>query len=121
MNILTTKNILGFKDETQTFVLNVKQSDTNRQFEVQIVDELTLIDFTNVATATLYYDNKSMNITDYIDRNRSSFIIPLNEQLLSSIGNLYCEIVLKDNNNVKILTTNTFVIKVKGLGGGCSC
>lgn len=121
MNKLTTKKILGYRDATQTFVINAKQSDTNRQFEVQIVDELTLVDFTNVTTAILYFDNNSIDITYAMNKDTSSFLISLNEEILSSIGDVCCEIVLKDSNDEIILTTNTFVIKIKGLKGWCNC
>ena len=120
MNTIITKKILGFKDETQTFIINAKPSDTNRQFEVRIVDELTLVDFTDVATAILYYGNNSMDIIAYMNRDKSSFVIPLTE-LLSSTGDLQCEIVLKDSNEINIITTNTFVIRVKEMKGGCNC
>lgn len=120
MNNILAKKILGFKDKTQTFVVNAKPSDENRFLEVQIVDELTLVNFNDVTTAVLYYGNNFIDITSYMDKSMSSFVIPLTK-LLSSTGNLYCEIVLKDKNDINILTTNTFVIKIKSLKGGCDC
>ena len=117
----TTKKILGFLDDTQTFLINAKQSDTNRIIIIQIVDELTLVDFTDVSTATLHYGDNSMDITDVMNRDDSSFTIHLSEEMLSSIGDLQCEIVLKNSKNINILTTNTFTIRINDLRGGCNC
>ncbi len=118
---ITTKKILGFLDNTQTFLINAKQSDTNRVIIIQIVDELTLVDFTDVSTAILYYGCNFMDITDVMNRDDSSFSIPLNEGMLSFTGDLQCEIVLKDSEGANILTTNTFIIRIKNLEGGCNC
>ena len=100
-------------------MINARPLDTNREVEIQIVDELTLVDFSDVTTATLCYNNETIDITDLMNKNDSSFIIPLS-LFSSSTGDLHCEIVLKDKNDINILTTNTFVIKIKSLKGGCN-
>ncbi len=77
----------------ETFLINAKQSDTNKIIVIQLVDELTLVDFTDVTTAILYYGSNYTDITDAMNRDDSSFAIPLNEEMSSSIGDLRCEIV----------------------------
>lgn len=122
MNKIITKKILGFMDETQTFLINSKISDSNRYVEIQIVDELTLVDFSDVSSATLHClnennaDEKCIDIST-VNNEISSVTLPLSD---FSIGANLCEIVLKDNEDKIILTTNTFVVKVQNLGGDCS-
>ena len=121
MNKLVIKKTLGFKDATHTFVVNTRQSDTNRDLMIQIVDDITLFDFSNVTTALLCYDNNIIDVTSYMNKENSSFIFPLCEIIHNAIGNLYCEIVLKDSKGINILTTNSFIIKIKSLGGDYHC
>jgi hypothetical protein len=121
MNKLVTKKILGFKDPTQTFVINIKQSDTNREITIQIVDELTLFDFSDITTAILYYDNHILDLTNCINKENSSITFSMNEIAFNTVGDLHCEIVLKDKNGNNILITNKFLIRIKSLGGGCDC
>lgn len=126
MNKLIVKKILGFKDPVQTFVINAKQSDTNREIFIQIVDELTLADFSEVTSAYLHYiylKNEKENIIDLsstTDKDNSSVTLLLTKEILSMDGTILCEIVLKDNDNNIIITTNTFMIKVNNIGGGYS-
>lgn len=121
MNNLVIKKTLGFKDETQTFVISTKQSDTNREVIIQIVDELTLIDFSNIATVILYYENYSLDLTSSIDRVNNSISFSIDDLAGNLTGDIYCEIVLKDINGNVILITNKFLIRIKEIGGDCSC
>lgn len=121
MNRLTTNKILGCTDATQTFVINTKKQDTNRELHIQLVDELTFLDFTNVSAAFLNYKNSSSNtvhsidVTSAIDKAASSITFTLPEEILSYTGILLCEFVLKDKDAKTFLTTNTFTIKIKDL------
>ena len=121
MNKLLIKKILGFQDETQTFVVNTRQSDTNRDLMIQIVDDITLFDFSDVSTAVLYYDNNMINLTSYMNKENSSFMFSLCDIIPNAVGSLHCEIVLKDNKGINILTTNSFIIKIKSSGGDYHC
>jgi len=121
MNKLIINKILGCTDATQTFVVNAKRQDTRREICIQLVDELTFLDFTNVSSAFLNYQNSSSNtthsidVTSAIDKAASSITFTLPEEILSDTGVLLCEFVLKDKNEKTFLNTNTFTIKIKNL------
>ena len=123
MNKLIIKKTLGYKDPIQTFVINTKPYDTNREVEVQIADEISLVDFVNVYTANLCclniddtYEN-CIDLSSTINKTNSSVTFSLSN---FSIGENLCEIILKDNDDKIILITNTFMIKVRKLGGDCN-
>lgn len=125
MKELTHKKILGFKDGTQTFTINAKQSDTSRKVVIQIVDNLTLVDMTNIKFAHLYYkmydsgEEKFIDVSSTINTSDSTVTLSLSD-LIDVEGLVFCEIVFKDKEEKTILTTNTFFVKVKVLGGDCN-
>ncbi len=125
MNKLIIKKILGYSDSLQTFVITTKNCDTNRILQVQIVNELTLFDFEKVKSAFLSYrhiyseTSNELDISSSIDVLNSAVSINLSDDIISKSGIILCEIVLLDDNDNIILTTNTFKIKIKDIGGGC--
>lgn len=123
MSKLITHKILGFKDSMHSFVLTTK-INTHNELVIQIVDELTLANFSNVSSAYLYYrcykDEKEncIDLSPTINTKNSSISFLLSD-VFTNKGINICEIVLKDDRNRIILTTNIFVVKVLGLGGEC--
>lgn len=124
MKKLIHKKTLGFKDKTQTFTINAKPTDINRSVVIQIVDELTLVNMTNFKKAYMYYkmydnvEEKFLDLSSTINVTDSTVTLTLND-LIDVEGLVLCEIVFKDDEEKTILTTNTFFVKVRKLGGDC--
>lgn len=111
MKELVYKRFLGVKNCLQTFTLNTKKN-TNGKLTVGIIDDLTVLDLSNIQEVQLYYKNnhrQSFSLHLTIDYSNNMIVIPLD---IFHENDYLCEMILKDFENNK-LTTNTFHIKIK--------